>query len=106
MMRLPCMDGAIAEANDAFLQMVGYSQEDLLAGLRWRDMIPPEYIEANNSAIAQLKIKGVCQPFENEYIRKDDNRVPILLGCALLENNQEDEQAFNSMCPNQSIRLS
>ncbi|MCC5667454.1 DUF4118 domain-containing protein [Nostoc sp. CHAB 5784] len=44
------MDGAIAEANDAFLTMVGYSQEDLLAGLRWRDMIPPEYIEANNRA--------------------------------------------------------
>jgi PAS domain-containing protein len=27
------MDGAIAEANDAFLQMVGYSQEDLKMNL-------------------------------------------------------------------------
>ncbi|MCC5599201.1 hybrid sensor histidine kinase/response regulator [Nostoc favosum] len=95
------MDGAIAEANDAFLTMVGYSQEDLLAGLRWRDMIPPEYIEANNSAMptagyayAELKTKGVCQPFENEYIRKDNSRVPILLGCALLENNPEDVICF------------
>ncbi len=91
------MDGAIAEANDAFLRMVGYSQEDLLAGLRWRDMIAPEYIEATNSAMptagyayAELKTKGVCQPFENEYIRKDDSRVPILLGSALLENNSND----------------
>ncbi|WP_334747733.1 hybrid sensor histidine kinase/response regulator [Nostoc sp.] len=95
------MDGAIAEANDAFLTMVGYSQEDLLAGLRWRDMIPPEYIEANNSAMptaayayAELKTKGVCQPFENEYIHKDDSRVPILLGCALLENNPEHVICF------------
>lgn len=33
-------DGTIAEANNAFLKMVGYSQEDLLAGrVRWRDMI-------------------------------------------------------------------
>ena len=95
------MDGAIAEANDAFLTMVGYSQEDLLAGLRWRDMIPPEYIEANNSAMptagyayAELTTKGVCQPFENEYIRKDDSRVPILLGCALLENNPENVICF------------
>nr|WP_322655665.1 PAS domain S-box protein [Nostoc sp. CmiVER01]MDZ8126326.1 PAS domain S-box protein [Nostoc sp. CmiVER01] len=88
------MDGAIAEANDAFLAMVGYSQEDLLAGLRWRDMIPPEYIEASNSAIAELKTKGVCQPFENEYIRKDASRVPILLGCALLENNPEEVICF------------
>ncbi|MBN3944767.1 PAS domain S-box protein [Nostoc sp. NMS9] len=110
------MDGAIAEANDAFLGMVGYSQEDLLAGrVRWRDMIPPEYIETNNSAIpslrdatptvsfstrrsananAELTTKGVCQPFENEYIRKDRSRVPILLGSALLENNQDDIISF------------
>ncbi|MEH1979223.1 MAG: PAS domain S-box protein [Nostoc sp.] len=89
------MDGAIAEANDVFLEMVGYSREDLLAGrVRWRDMIPPEYIEANNSAIAELKTKGVCQPFENQYIRKDNSRVPILLGCALLENTPEDVICF------------
>ncbi|MDZ8094843.1 MAG: PAS domain S-box protein [Nostoc sp. DedQUE05] len=89
------MDGAIAEANDAFLRMVGYSQEDLLAGrVRWHDMIPPEYIETNNSAIAELKTKGVCQPFENEYIRKDNSRVPILLGSALLENNQNHIISF------------
>lgn len=89
------MDGAIAEANDAFLRMVGYSPEDLLAGqVRWRDMIAPEYIEASNSAIAELKTKGVCQPFENEYIRKDDSRVPILLGSALLENNPNDIISF------------
>ncbi|MEH2418093.1 hybrid sensor histidine kinase/response regulator [Nostoc sp.] len=110
------MDGAIAEANDAFLEMVGYSQEDLQAGrIRWRDIIPPEYIEANNSAIpslrdatrtvsfstrrfananAELTTKGVCQPFENEYIRKDNSRVPILLGSALLENNPNNIISF------------
>ncbi|BBD65013.1 multi-sensor hybrid histidine kinase [Nostoc commune NIES-4072] len=91
---MPTAGYAYAEANDVFLAMVGYSREDLLAGLRWRDMIPPEYIEANNSAIAELKTKGVCQPFENEYIRKDKSRVPILLGCALLENNPEHVICF------------
>ncbi|MFN6488158.1 MULTISPECIES: PAS domain S-box protein [unclassified Nostoc] len=92
---MPTAGYAIAEANDSFLTMVGYSQEDLLAGkVRWCDMIPPEYMEANKSAIAELKTKGVCQPFENEYIRKDRSRVPILLGCALLENNREDVICF------------
>ena len=117
------MDGAIAEANDAFLGMVGYSQEDLRSGqVRWREMIPPEYIEANNSAIpslrdaartvsfstrrfssrgfanananAELTTQGVCQPFENEYIRKDHSRVAILLSSALLENNSNDIISF------------
>ncbi|MEH2412614.1 hybrid sensor histidine kinase/response regulator [Nostoc sp.] len=89
------MDGAIAEANDAFLEMVGYSQQDLLAGrVRWRDMIPPEYIEANDRAIAELTTKGVCQPFENEYIRKDHSHVSILLSSALLENNPDNIISF------------
>ncbi len=38
--------------------------------------------------------KGVCQPFENEYIRKDNSRVPILLGSALLENNPNNIISF------------
>ncbi|QKQ76479.1 PAS domain S-box protein [Nostoc sp. TCL240-02] len=96
------MDGAIAEANDAFLRMVGYSQEDLVAGrVRWRDLISAKYIEANNSAMptagyayAELKTKDVCQPFENEYICKDQNCVPILLSSALLENNSNDIISF------------
>ncbi len=99
---MPAAGYAYAEANDAFLRIVGYSQEDLLAGrVRCREMIPPEYIEANNSAMptagyayAELTTKGVCQPFENEYIGKDHSRVPILLGSAVLENNPNDIISF------------
>lgn len=84
------LDGAIAETNSAFLNMVGYTREDFLSGrVRWREMTAPEYIEVSDRAIKELKTKGVCQPFEKEYIRKDGSRVPILLGSALLENNPE-----------------
>jgi PAS domain S-box-containing protein len=35
----------ISEANDAFLEIAGYSREDLQAGrLDWPDLTPPEYI--------------------------------------------------------------
>ena len=37
-------EGQIIEANDAFLRMVGYDREDLVAGrLRWTDLTPPEW---------------------------------------------------------------
>lgn len=84
------MDGAIASANDAFLKMVGYTRSDLVSGrVRWRDMTPPEYIEVSDRSIVELKTKGVHVPFEKEYIRKDNSRVPILLGSATLENNSQ-----------------
>lgn len=78
--------GTITEANDAFLKMVGYSQEELQAGLvRWRDMTPEEYLHLDARALAEISEKGACTPFEKEYIRKDGTRIPILIGGASME---------------------
>ncbi|YAF98489.1 MAG: PAS domain S-box protein [Nodularia sp. CChRGM 3473] len=89
------VNGTILEANDAFLKMVGYTWEDLLTGrVRWRDMTPPEYLQISESCIADLKTKSVCQPFEKEYIRKDGSRIPVLVGSALLENEQQHVVSF------------
>ncbi|MBD2386586.1 hybrid sensor histidine kinase/response regulator [Cylindrospermum sp. FACHB-282] len=90
------VNGGIVEANDAFLTMVGYTREELLAGrVRWCDMTPPEYLEVReNRSITELNSKGVCQPFEKEYIRKDGSRIPLLAGSALLENNPDQLIGF------------
>ncbi len=81
--------GNISDANDAFLQMVGYTQEDLLTGkVRWEDMTPPEYRHLDQQAIEEMKTSGgAFTPFEKEYIRKDGSRVPILLGGTFLDES-------------------
>ncbi|MBD2344867.1 hybrid sensor histidine kinase/response regulator [Anabaena subtropica] len=72
-------------ANDAFLEIVGYTHEDLLTGkLCWQDMTPPEYSELDQAKVEEVLNSGFCTPFEKEYIRKDGSRVPILLGAARL----------------------
>ncbi len=87
--------GNITEANDTFLNMVGYTREDLRAGkVRWLDMTPPEYAEDDAQARAQIRLTGVCTPHEKEYIRKDGSRVPILTGSALLEGSEQDCVSF------------
>jgi len=87
--------GSITEANDAFLEIVGYTREDLLAGrVRWKEMTPPEYDEADALSREQLRSTGVSTPFEKEYIRKDGTRIPVLLGVALLEGSQGDCVCF------------
>jgi two-component system, cell cycle sensor histidine kinase and response regulator CckA len=89
------LSGKITEANDAFLQMVGYSREELLSGkLHWNEMTSPEYRSADERAIAQLINSGVCTPFEKEYIRKDGGRVPVLIGIAFCKVQEQSIVGF------------
>jgi PAS domain S-box-containing protein len=82
-------NGTILEANDAFLEMMGYTREDLHNGaMNWVEMTPPEYYQQDEQVLQKLASLGSCAPFEKEYIRKDGSRVPILLGAAQLESDQ------------------
>jgi len=76
----------IPEANDTFLELVGYSREDLLAGrLHWPDLTPPEYLALDELAHEEGLRFGACHPFEKELIRKDGSRVPVLVATAVLK---------------------
>ena len=89
------LEGAITEANDAFLHMVQYDREDLTLGrVRWTDLTPPEWRGRDTQALADLREIGIFQPFEKEYFRKDGSRVPVLLGGALLEEGGSQGIAF------------
>ncbi len=76
----------IPEVNDAFLALVGYSREDLLAGrMRWPDLTPPEYAALDELAHEEGLRFGACTPFEKELLRKDGTRVPVLVATAVLK---------------------
>jgi formate hydrogenlyase transcriptional activator len=76
----------IPEANDTFLELVGYSREDLRAGrLRWPDLTPPEYLTLDDLAHEECLRFGACTPFEKALIRKDGTPVPVLIATAVLK---------------------
>jgi PAS domain S-box-containing protein len=78
--------GNISDANDAYLQMVGYSREELVQGaVRWADLTPPELADLGARSVEQLQATGVAPPWETETFRKDGSRVPVLVGVAMLE---------------------
>ena len=56
------------EANDAFLDLVGYSRDDLHAGrLHWPDLsLLPEYLALDELAHEEGLRFGACTPFEKE----------------------------------------
>jgi two-component system, chemotaxis family, CheB/CheR fusion protein len=78
----------IFEANEAFLEIVGYTREDLAARrINWIAMTPPELLPLDMNAIHELKEQGTFTPFEKAYYRKDGRLVPILIGGAVLEKD-------------------
>ncbi|MBD1929649.1 PAS domain-containing protein [Trichocoleus sp. FACHB-90] len=78
--------GNITDANDAFLQMVGYTREEFNQGkVRWDTMTPPEYLPLDEEKILELQASGSSTSWEKEYICKDGSRISILVGIALLE---------------------
>jgi PAS domain S-box-containing protein len=89
------LQGEILDANEAFLQIVGYSREDLVSGaFRWTDLTPPQWRDRDDQAAAELEATGTIQPFEKEYLRKDGSLVPVLLGCASFEGSGSEGVAF------------
>lgn len=80
--------GKITEANDLFLEMVGYSRDDLREGrMRLNALTPPEYLEADALALGQIRLHGVCDPYEKEYIRKDGTTIPVMIGAANIDDS-------------------
>lgn len=81
--------GAIYEANDVFLGMLGYTREELLAGkLRWDALTPPEYLKIEEEALQNFRTSGAAGPYEKIYLRKDGSHVPVLFGGVLLDEEK------------------
>ncbi|HMJ43245.1 MAG TPA: ATP-binding protein, partial [Pseudolabrys sp.] len=89
------VQGRIIDANQAFLDMVGHGREDLVSGrLRWTELTPAEWRDADEQIIAELKAVGTLRPREKEYLRKDGSRVPVLVARALFEWKPDEGVSF------------
>ena len=85
----------IVDANDTFLRMTGYTQEDLRAGkINWMHMTPPEYLACTQQAHQELATRQSMMPYEKEYVCKDGSRLPALVGRVVLEQHPHQAIGF------------
>jgi PAS domain S-box-containing protein len=88
-------EGRIIEANEAFLDIVGYSRDDLVSDrVHWTALTPSEWSDAVARSREELMATGSCKPYEKEYFRKDGTRVPILIGAATFGERRGQGVAF------------
>jgi PAS domain S-box-containing protein len=89
------LDGRIIEANEAFLSILGYSRDDLASGcLRWTELTPAEWRDADDRGLAELMTTGTAQPYEKEFYQKTGRRVPALVGAAVFGGPSKEGVAF------------
>ncbi len=83
-------DGLYLEANDMFLDMIGYTREELLAGKIHRDTLtPPAYEYVSQQAVHDLREAGFTRPYEKEYLRKNGTSLPILVAVSRIDAQRD-----------------
>lgn len=89
------IDGAILDANDSFLNMLGYDRTALEGGLSWRTITPPESVPWDMDGSEQLRRHGRCVPYEKEYLHRDGRRVPVLIAASRWNDREGVAFALN-----------
>src|SRR5262249_4663330 len=80
--------GPVREANDAFLDMLGFTRDDLVSGrIDWRQLTPPEWLPVSLRAVERGFVGGAAEAYEKEYFRKDGSRVPVLIAGAAVDGD-------------------
>ena len=87
-------DGRLGFHNLAFLNLIGYSEEEL-AQISWAiDLTPPEWLEMEQAKLAELHRTGKSVTYEKEYLRQDGSRVPIELLVHLIRDEADQPKYY------------
>ncbi len=82
--------GTFWEANDAFLNLLGYTRAELEAGLLERDVItPPELRFLSQNALTALQQGGTPGVYEKEYIHKSGKHIPVLVAVTRIDQSTD-----------------
>jgi|GEM_PF-6606884 len=88
-------NGLVFDANKAFLDAVGFNENELLNGkINWSSLTPSDDREEDEKDLAVLRTHGKTPIFEKDCVRKDGKRIRVLIAAARLEKDGERAVAF------------
>ena len=80
------LDGPIEEANDAYLDMVGYDLDELI-GVTYQQLTPTRWAAMEAEIVdKQLMSRGYTEEYEKEYIRKGGSVFPVAVHSILVRD--------------------
>ncbi|MCJ7745986.1 MAG: PAS domain S-box protein, partial [Actinobacteria bacterium] len=82
------MDGNILDCNQAYLEMLGYSMDEVRR-LTYQELTPEKWHEVEAGIVEnQISKLGHSEPYEKEYIRKDGTVFPISIRAWLTSDRE------------------
>ncbi|HZO52576.1 MAG TPA: PAS domain-containing protein, partial [Bryobacteraceae bacterium] len=95
--------GTLIDCNNAFLELSGYSRQDVLdKRLTWRMMTPPEFIEKSEQQMIMLAQTGRIGPYEKQYVRQDGSRRWMIFAGASLGDGTVIEYCIDATARKQA----
>src|SRR5205085_2443619 len=80
--------GRILEANDRYLELVGFSRAELEAGeLSWLRLTAADSLSADARAIGEARATGKARAYEKAYVRRDGTKVQVTISLMLLADD-------------------
>jgi PAS domain S-box-containing protein len=81
------LDGRIIEFNNAYLNMLGYTPDELLK-LTYEELTPAKWHDLEARIVEeQIMERGYSEVYEKEYIRRDGTVFPVELRAVLLRDS-------------------
>ena len=82
------MEGNVIDANQAFLDMIGYREEELRK-LTYQKLTPEKWHDMERDILEkQILARGYSSEYEKEYIRKDGSVFPVAVTVWLTKDEQ------------------
>jgi diguanylate cyclase (GGDEF)-like protein/PAS domain S-box-containing protein len=86
--------GEIINANPAFIDMLGYTKEDIY-DVSWHKFTPTHWLEWELESQGKMLFeRGFTDLYEKEYIRKDGTVFPVQLQAFLLNKPEKTEEGI------------
>lgn len=84
------LSGKITEANSYFLNLIGYTREELERGeLYWSKITLPEDLEKSVQRAQEASTQKIStEPIEKRYVHKNGTIIPVLVGLSYLDDKK------------------
>ncbi len=88
------LDGSIVDANQSFLNIVGYRAVEMGHMSLWQ-LTPPEYFANEQAQMRKIHEGGRYGPYEKEFFHRLGQRVPVVLNGMLVRGTEGRRQLWS-----------